>query len=255
MFAGDQKSIQDTWRRLMYGAEYASAGVDAAGRTKLLATTEELADNLEAAQALVLVCCDSMPLENKVVDTLFSNAGDELKRVVLVSRMGISRAKPPGLFGMGGEDHALKGLEAYLREAASSNGADLSIVRVGTLKGGGPGRDENTDEAELGLSKAYYNTLVDLQTFMTTSAMDKFTLGAKISKGDPFDISNPLIQAARASDFAPQDDETSRIVAAGAVVHALSHPSAVEISVSSAKGADPPGPPTSEQWAELFCAL
>ena len=166
--------------------------------------------------------------------------------------MGISRAKPPGLFGMNGEDAALQTLENYLREAGSKNGADLSIVRVGTLKGGGPGRDENTGDAALGLSKAYYNTLVDLQTYMCSSAYDKFTLGAKLTKGDPYDLANPIIRASRASDFAPHDDETSRIVAAGAVVHAPSHPAAVELSVSAAKGEDPPGPPTSEQWAELF---
>mmetsp|Transcript_30890 Transcript_30890/g.61982 ORF Transcript_30890/g.61982 Transcript_30890/m.61982 type:complete len:88 (-) Transcript_30890:19-282(-) len=87
---------------------------------------------------------------------------------------------------------------------------------------------------------------------MTTQGYDKFTNGAKLSAGDPFDLANPIVRAARQSSFDPFDNESSRIVAAGAAVHALSHPSAVEVSVSAASGEQPP---TEAEWAELFKQL
>ena len=87
---------------------------------------------------------------------------------------------------------------------------------------------------------------------MCTSAYDKFTLGAKVTSGDTIELANPIMRAARASDFSPFDDETSRVVAAGAVVQALKHPSAVDISVSAAKGEQAPTP---EEWATIFDGL
>lgn len=83
-------------------------------------------------------------------------------------------------------------------------------------------------------------------------ADDKFTLGAKLAAGDPIDLSNPIVRAGRASSFDPFEDETSRVVAAGAALHALRHPTAVELSVSAAKGEQPP---SEEEWASLFAAL
>ena len=62
--------------------------------------------------------------------TLLSNAGAELQRVVLVSKMGVTRAKPPGPFGLGGEGAALQRSEAELRELTAARGVGLSIVRV-----------------------------------------------------------------------------------------------------------------------------
>ena len=52
--------------------------------------------------------------------------------------------------------------------------------------------------------------------------------------------------------FAPKFDETSRVVACGAVVAALRHPNAIEFSVSSASGE---APPTSGQWEAILNRL
>ena len=251
LYAGEDGGFQQAWRSLMYGKAYADGGVDAPGNARVLSAVEELGETLAKVQALVLVC--DKPLPAGTAKTLFSNSGDELKRVVMVSKMGATRAKPPGPFGIGGEDAAVLASEKELRELSAAKGCDLSIVRVGTLKGGGPGDEElTTPETEAGLSVSYYNTLIKLEEYMCTSAYDKFTLGAKVTSGDTIELANPIMRAARASDFSPFDDETSRVVAAGAVVQALKHPSAVDISVSAAKGEQAPTP---EEWATIFDGL
>ena len=81
---------------------------------------------------------------------------------------------------------------------------------------------------------------------------DKFTLGAKVTAGDPFDLANPIVRAGRQSSFDAFDGETSRVVAAGAVVAALRHPSAVELTVSAAKGG---AAPTEEEWDVMLRGL
>mgnify|MGYP001223768096 CR=1 FL=1 len=181
LFAGADEKAQKRWRSLMYGKEYGSADADAPGCARVLTTAEELGASLSAAEALVLVC-DSAPLEDSALGTLFNNAGDDLRRVVLISKMGVTRAKPGGPFGIGGGDAAIAAGEAALRKATSARGVDLSIIRVGTLKGGGPGVAEGD---ELGLSQLYYDGIGDLTAYMTTQSYDKFTNGAKVLRSAP----------------------------------------------------------------------
>ena len=85
-----------------------------------------------------------------------------------------------------------------------------------------------------------------------SQAYDKFTLGAKVTAGDSFDLANPIVRAGRQSSFDAFDGETSRVVAAGAVVAALRHPSAVELTVSAAKGGSAP---TEEEWDVMLRGL
>ena len=188
LYAGPDEKAQKRWRSLMYGKEYGDADADAPGCARVMTTVEELGASLSAAEALVLVC-DTAPLEQSALDTLFNNAGDDLRRVVLISKMGVTRAKPAGPFGLGGGDAAIAAGEAALRKVASArDGLDLSIVRVGTLKGGGPGAAEG---GELGLSQLYYDGIVDLSTYMCTQSYDKFTNGAKVLLADPQRDSRP----------------------------------------------------------------
>jgi len=245
VFAGDNANVQRQWSRFLYDAADPEE-VDAPGCVNVLSTLEELGECLAALDSLVLICNDA-PLEDSVVSTLFNNIGDACARIVYVSRMGVTRAKPPGPFGLGGGDAALLASETAVRAAAESRGAELSVVRVGTLKGGGPGSEA------LGLTKAYDDSIVDLSAYMTSQAYDKFTLGGRLARGDPFDLANPIVRAGRQGSFDPFDDETSRIVAARAIAHTLArHPSPVEFSVSAAKGQEPP---TEEDLARLFAEL
>ena len=253
VYAGEDPRVVKQWRKLMYGQEYADGGVCAPNNARLLSSLDELGAGLSAADALLLVG-DSEPLDDSTVELLFRNTA-KLSRVVLISRMGVTRAKPPGPFGLGGDDAKLKDSEAAIRAASEKLGVDLSIVRVGTLKGGGCGDDGGNAAKEgnvAGLSASFYDTLGDTSTYMVACAYDKFTLGAKVSAGDPFDLSNPIVRAGRGGSFEPFDDETSRVCAAAAAVHALQHPKAVELTVSAAAARELP---TEEEWAKLFAEV
>ena len=65
---------------------------------QVLTTAEELGACLGAAEALVLVC-DSAPLEDGALSTLFNNAGDDLRRIVLLSKTVLTRTS----WGLGTE--------------------------------------------------------------------------------------------------------------------------------------------------------
>jgi hypothetical protein len=251
VFQGEGAEGASRWLKLLYGTEYAKRGEDVVGNARVLEDLEAMGRALKTAQTLCLIC-DESPLADSQKATLLSRGtSPNLQRVVLVSRMGVTRAKPAP-FGLPSSDMALREAEEALQRAASERDLELSIVRVGTLKGGGPGAVENgivTSGVELGLSKQYYDGITELETYLVTAAYDKFTLGCKLSAGDPFDMPNGLMRATKRGSFDPSDVETSRIVVGGAIVHALSHPATVELTVSAARGE---APPAADEWEELF---
>ena len=95
---------------------------------------------------------------------MFANCWIEAGFFTLISKMGVTRAKS-GPFGLGG-DAALLENEKTIRQLAAQRGVDMSVVRVGILKGGGPGETQAEGEAvsgvEVGLAKPYYDGLLDL---------------------------------------------------------------------------------------------
>jgi len=223
------------------------------GGARVILGTEQLGTALAEARGLCLIC-DSAPLREGAFELLLDNA-PELERVVLLSKSGVTRAKPPGPFGLGGGDASLLENERTIRSVLLERGIELfSIIRAGSLKGGGPGGPQggfNVGDAELGLSKAYINGIAELETYMTTQAYDQFTVGARCFAGDPIDLPNALVRAANRGSFEARDDETSRTVAAAAVVQALSWSRAVELSVGAAKAETLP---TAEEWEAMFVA-
>lgn len=254
LYAGDEDRVAKQCRSWLYGKEYANAGIDAPGNAKVLQDTEDLGAALAAATNMCLVC-DCNPLPEGVLGTLLANT-PSLKRIVLLSKMGVTRAKP-GPFGMPNGDVALFENEKTIRSQADARDVELSIVRVGSLKGGGPGELEdgskNVGDDELGLAKPYYDGIVDLSTYMITQSHDRFTVGAKLLPGDPTDLPNAFMRKAMGDSFEARDDETNRIVAAAAAVHALCrHPTPVDISVGAAKAT---ALPTVGEWEDLFAAL
>ena len=258
VYAGEeQKGLGQRYRRLMYGKDFDGES-DAPGNARVLLDINEFASTLASTEALLLVC-DAAPLANDALLALLNNS-PECKRVVLVSKMGATRASKPGFMGLGGDDWAVLQGEETVRTEAAARGMSVSVVRVGTLKGGGPGggtatgNDDGTrsDEEALGLTKSFYDSILELDVYLATSSHDKFTLGAKLSAGDPFDMPNPLVRAARKSSFEPNDEETNRIVAATAVVKAAALERAVDFSVSSVK-AD--ALPTDDDWEEMLAQI
>ena len=216
-------------RRLMYGADYAAAGVDAPGKAKPISDGEEMVLALQKATCLTLIGYDDH-VESSAVNTLLASAGPDLRKVVLVSKMGVTKAK--GGFLGGGKDLKLLESENSIRQICEQNQLNLSIVRAGALKGGGPGETGS----DLGLSSAYYNSLFDSVEASVTMAHDKYTLGVDCVRGDPYELPNMFSLMAQKSSFEPIHFETNRIVAASAVVAALLADKPLEFSVSSAKG-------------------
>lgn len=244
---------------------------------------EDIGAALARTSALV-ICCDTAALDKALLDSALNACSAELQQLVLLSSMGVTRAQGGGgIFGIGGGGGAaLRDGEARLRAAAAESSLDLSIIRVGHLKGGGPGAMKAgalVGSEELGLAPPYYDSLLQLDEAMCTTAgtftlllqsisarvtsdgghfvtfsvgtmaYDKFTLGARVRAGDPISKSSPLLAMAYKSSFEPREDETSRVVAGGAIAHALLHGAPVELSVGAAKGTAPPGP---DEWARLF---
>jgi len=210
-------------RNLMYGKDADDA------LPTFVSTGEEIGTALETANGIIITC-DKSPMEEKLLNTLLDNA-PVVKHICLLSMMG-GRLRPS---------------EESLRTKCSER-ADilLSIIRAGTLKGGGPG---NVEGSEFGLSKYFDATIFDLLEARNSMAFDKFTLGAKVTPGDPFPAAATLFSS---SSFEPSDTTTSRTVAAQAILNAIKRDVAIDISLSSEKGNTPP---TTEEWSNLLSAV
>jgi len=242
--------LKEVWLEQMFGVEDPSVAVEDSSeplRPTMAGSPAEREAALKSAEALALIS-DGVAMPEAALSSVLE-AAPLLKRIVCMSKMGVTRATagPLGL-GRGGAEQ----LEAEQRLAAACASADivLSIVRVGTLKGGGAGRAENP--VSVGLARTYYDNVMDIETLRVTQAYDKVTLGAKCTRGDPIDPVNPIQKALRKGSFEPHDDETSRVVACAAVVAALAHPTPLEFSVSAAKAE---APPTSGQWEAILNGL
>jgi hypothetical protein len=231
-------------RRLMYGTDYADVAIDDPSRAKPISTANDIGLALESCDAITLINYDA-PVEASLLNTLISNSGPNLSKIVVLSKMGVTRAKG-GFFS--GTESKLSEAEAVIRTTCREKNLRLSIVRAGVLKGGGPGKDGN----DFGMNRVYYNTLFDIVEASVTMAHDKFTVGAAVEAGDPVDLPNMLSQMASKSSFEPARGETNRIVAAGAAVAALLREEAIEVSVSSAKSEELV---TMVEWNQLFSTI
>ena len=83
------------------------------------------------AQALCIICDVAALPEEAMASAL--EAAPLLRRVVLLSKMGVSRATG-GFMGLGSAELALKQGEERLATALAARGCELSVVRVGTMK-------------------------------------------------------------------------------------------------------------------------
>jgi len=164
---------EDKSRQLMYGSEDendsaitdtdididTSSGDEQQRRAIPVSSAEDIQKALMKANVLILVSYDQ-PIEEKALNTLLKTAGkDYLSKIVLVSKMGVTGGGGSGGFFGGGKKSKLLDSENYIRSICKSNNIDISIVRAGQLKGGGPGEPTEND---FGLNKKYYNTLLEL---------------------------------------------------------------------------------------------
>jgi len=210
-----------------------------------ISSGEDIGNALTKATTLFLVCYDQ-PIEEKALNTLLNTAGTDLSKVVMLSKMGATAGGGGGFFGGGSK---LLDSENIARKLCKAKDLDLSIVRAGQLKGGGPGEPFDLD---YGLSKTYYYTLFELSEASCTMSHDRFTLGIDCSRGDSVDLPNPLTLFGTKTSFDPYPYDTNRINAAMACVMAAKHDKPVEFSVASAKA---PEPPSKEEWAETMAKM
>jgi len=223
-------------RKLMYGTDYSEQGVDEVGNANPVVSGEDIQEALQKCNSICLIGYDT-PIEEKYLNTLVDSAGENLSKIVLLSKMGVSKAenKGSGFFGGGGGDSQLWGSENRVRSLCESKNIHLSIVRAGILKGGGAGRVENN--VDIGLNKSYYDTLLDIVEAQVTMSHDKFTLGADISKGDGIELPNMFVQMGSKSTFEASPNDTNRAVLANVIAASLllEQNKPVEFSVSSEK--------------------
>jgi len=241
---------RDIWLEQMYGIEDPSSTVEESTdplRPAMISDMAEREAALASAEGLALIS-DGMAMPEAALSSVLE-AAPQLKRIVCLSKMGVTRATA-GPLGLGKDAVAQLEAEERLRAACSNADIGLSIVRVGTLKGGGPGPKDGGIDA--GLARPYYDNVMDIETLRVTQAYDKVTLGAKCSAGDPIDPVNAFQKQLRKGSFEPHDDETSRVVACAALVAALRHEAPLEFSVSSAKAE---AAPTTGQWEAILNGL
>jgi len=241
-------------RRLMYGPEYAEAAQDVEGNAKPISEPTDMGAALEQANALVLINYDEA-VEGPSLETFLKyTTKEQLQKVVLLSKMGVTKAKK-GFFG-GGMDTRLGQAEQDIAKILQNYNPNvpLSIIRAGIVKGGGPGLDDegNPLQADSSLHKCYYTTYLDVVEYKVTLAHDKFSLGAdanSIVAGDPHSLPNMVTQMGTKSSFDPSATDTNRIVAASAAVAALQYDDPIEISIGVAAGRELPSP---SAWMDLF---
>jgi len=234
----------ESYEKLMYGDAKLTDGA-----AKIVAVNSEISAALAQAQALCIVCDEGSLPESPMMSAL--EAAPDLQKIVLLSRMGVSKATA-GFMGLGKGEVEMQECEARLRAAAGSRGLDLSVVRVGSLKGGGPGAMASADSEEIGLSQNYYDTILELETALVTQAYDKYSLGCSLKAGDTIEAQNTFSRLANKGSFEPRPDETSRVVAGGAVVATLAHPKPVEFTLSATKGT---AAPTADEWQSMLEGL
>lgn len=232
-------------RKLMYGAQQD-------GPAQAISSTSDIADALAECEA-VIVCCDSRsgPLSTRSTRAIFEYA-TKLKDLAMLSSIGGGKAMFPGKSLVPGED--------TLGELCRERGIQFSIVRVGNLKGGGPGEVATTGPkaghalTDHGLSKTYYDQLLDLAQATATMSYDRFTAGAELVIGDPYPAPNPLVSMATAGDFTPRPTDCNAVCAGGALVAAVRRKKSRsgDCTVSAAAG---PTPPSADDWLALVEAV
>jgi len=221
-------------------------------------------------EALFMVVDGEGTLRPDSIEKIFEWGGESLKRVVGMSR-NLANSEGYGFFAkaakagannevwLGPESNPdlisqYKDFEDVLKKNCEKNNIEYTIARAGTLKGGGPGgnEDDGNEICDQYLSKRYYElTKRDLITWQLLYDCD--VRGVKISAGDV--LPGPGFKAIlNSKNNKANPGDTSRGGLAEAMVRSLSVESAgnVDFGVGVEESRTPP---TDEEWKSIFGAL
>ena len=234
-----RSDLEYRYNALMYGNEWKA--VPSEDRVEHSFANTRMGSALAAADALVL-CAEGGGAS--FANTI--NFARGVQRIVLLSAIGGSK----GIGGNLGEAEAISTCEREVASCAAAAGIELSIVRVGVLKGGGA----PADACYAALDAAAYYATLQVGGYPTpdnkcTKEYDKYTLGATCTAGDAIAPRNAMLRSGTRTSHSPAADEISRVNVAAALLACLRSPAPLELSLSAADGSVPP---SDEQWDEML---
>ena len=107
---------------------------------------------------------------------------------------------------------------AAVRDLCAARDVPLNVLRVGALKGGGPGNLDDGSE-DLGLSRHFYDSNADLLKFQSDSYCDQYLCGVSAKNGDA--PANFFQKVSAGQSVGRADGLACRAVAAKALVASL----------------------------------
>lgn len=274
-------NCQEQWRKLMYGAEYATAEVDLVDKVQIVQGSDWIqwcGYPIMRTMSTVIAVAENNVQISQVLIKSFMKSSPRLKRVIFVSRIGITNAEQPKgaldfFFDPWDDEKQLLRSERYMRKECERYGVELSIVRVGVVKGGGSGiyangdifnngggvKRDGTDTSNLdwGLSSHHYYRTFDEEFQEPMKEFDRQNTGVKLYRGDPIEMPKWVqVYSERFDTGEPKKHETNLMNGGTAVVAALQYKEPIEVSVMAApSSAEGEPPPPVEHFLEEFSRL
>jgi hypothetical protein len=224
-------------------------------------TDSDLVDiKLSETDALMIAVDDDSTMDEEVIKYILNpDSSRNVKRVVAMSRnlngsnMGFlvkaSKLSANAEVWDNSNCEDYKKFEDVIKRQSSAVGADYTIVRAGTLKGGACG--ENPVLSQYLSTKFYELTKKDIVTWQLL--FDCNVRGAKLTRGDS--MPGPGLKAIfTATATEACDGDSSRCAVAEAMVKSLTveETSNIDFSVSTQNARYPP---TNEEWEQLLTSL
>ncbi|KAL1522466.1 hypothetical protein AB1Y20_017454 [Prymnesium parvum] len=235
---------KDRALRLMFGRQWPPAG----RRPSIASSNVEIGGALASAEASLLCIASNTDASSPSGVTPLLRSAPRLRRVVLLSAIGGSKGSG-GLTYLG-EGAKILECEREVRRQTEEAGVELSIVRVGVLKGGAA-----AEGSGVGLdAEAYYATLSSggyvTPRLQCAREYDVRTLGVRVTAGDSIKPRSAFARAASQALYQPEEDEVSRINAASALIACLRLNAPIEISLSTKAAVVCPSP---RDWERMLC--
>jgi len=221
--------------------------------------TELIESRLMSTDAIVFAVDGDDPMNDDVINFfLDKERATNLKRVVAMSRnlngkdMGFfvkaSKISANGDVWDNSKKEDYEKYESLVKNQSAACEAEYTIVRAGTLKGGGCGDNEYSQY----LAKKFYEvTKKDIVTW--NLLFDCNVRGVKLAKGDVLPgAGNKAIFSATGIKESPGD--TSRCGIAEAMIRSLNFENVGDTDFGVAT-AESRTPPTDDEWKELFSRI